>query len=56
VGPNKQYKLNAKTVFDDNTLDHLVGEMGMDWYFASTTGTNKDTHDKAANEQVVEVT
>jgi Ca2+-binding RTX toxin-like protein len=55
VGSTKQYKLNKTTVIEDNAIDILLGGLTDDWFFANTTRGNKDTHDKAANEQVVEV-
>jgi Ca2+-binding RTX toxin-like protein len=55
VGPTKQYKLNAITVSDDSIFDILLGGAGNDWFFAGTSGTKKDTHDKSASEQLVGV-
>jgi hypothetical protein len=55
VGPTKQYKLTKLTVLDDNASDILFGGGGNDWFFAGTSGTNKDTHDKSASEQVVNI-
>jgi Ca2+-binding RTX toxin-like protein len=55
VGPQSKYKLTSSIVLDDNAIDTLYAGGGLDWFFAGTTGTNKDTHDKAANEQVVGV-
>lgn len=52
---SRDYKLNATTVLDDNAIDTLFGGGGLDWFFADTSGTNKDTHDREGNEQVVSV-
>ena len=52
VGPSKQYKLNFSTVHDDNASDILLGGTGNDWFFAGTSGTNKDTYDHSGFEQV----
>lgn len=52
VGPTKQYKLNSTSVLNDNASDILFGGGGTDWFFAITTGTNKDTHDATGIEQV----
>lgn len=43
--PNFADPLNASTVFDDGAIDVLVGVSGTvnDWFFAHTSGTNKDT-------------
>lgn len=55
VGPQHKYKLNSLTVLDDNASDILIGGTGNDWFFAGTSGTNKDTHDASGMEQVVHV-
>jgi glucose/arabinose dehydrogenase len=46
------YKLNALSVFDDNTLDTLFGGSETDWYFAKVLGTQGDAHDASTNEQL----
>ena len=53
VGANKQFKLNATTVLDDAAIDTLYGGGGIDWFFATASGVNKDKHDATAGEQVV---
>ena len=41
------YYLNATTVHDDLERDHLEGESGLDWHFASLEGS-KDQRDKVS--------
>jgi hypothetical protein len=41
-GLNGSYSLNATRVHDDNAIDGLFGEAGLDWFFTSKTGKNKD--------------
>jgi hypothetical protein len=53
VGPNKQYRLDATTVIDDQAVDVLTGNGGNDWFWATTSGPFKDKlTDRTASEVV----
>ncbi len=49
-------KLRPQTVKDDKVIDTIAGQVGQDWFFASTVGTKKDRlTGKAANETVTRI-
>jgi hypothetical protein len=55
VGPDGSVKLVwGTTVVDDLARDILLGNGGLDWFFASTTGPGADVTDRnaAAGEQL----
>src|SRR5262249_56295457 len=41
-GLNGGYFLNSASVHDDAALDQLYGEAGLDWFFYTAGGSNKD--------------
>jgi Ca2+-binding RTX toxin-like protein len=41
-GLNGGTVLNGTTVFDDAAIDQLYGDAGMDWFFYTANGSNKD--------------
>ncbi len=57
VNPNGSYTahyyLSAATVLDDGVSDHLEGDDGLDWFFASLTATKKDKVDLQSGEVLV---
>jgi hypothetical protein len=51
-GLNGSYLLNASTVLDNGVVDALVGGAGMEWFFAGTSGNNKDIIKNQRNGEV----
>lgn len=53
-GLNGTYRLTATTVLNDNTLDNLYGEAGMDWFIIGGKAKNKrdKVYDQASGEVV----
>jgi Ca2+-binding RTX toxin-like protein len=52
-GLNGSYRLTATTVHDDNAIDSLFGEAGLDWFIIGGNGKKKDkVHDQANGETV----
>jgi hypothetical protein len=55
MSPSFADPLNTTTVFDDAAIDVLNGVSGTvnDWFFAHTTGTNKDTVNNKDSGEIV---
>jgi Ca2+-binding RTX toxin-like protein len=51
-GLNGGYFLNTTTVHDEAAVDQLYGEAGIDWFFATTSGGNKDRVNDAVTGEV----
>ena len=56
-GLNGAYRLNAQTVADDQATDYLYGQwQALDWFFAHTSGSNRDqVNGKQSGETVTSV-
>lgn len=50
-GLNGTYRLTAATVLNDNTIDNLYGEAGMDWFIIGGKGKKRDkVYDQTSGE------
>jgi hypothetical protein len=54
TSPTYAYHLDSTTVFH-NAVEHLTGGSGMNLFFASTSGTSKDTTDARTGETVINI-